>query len=118
MMSQPTVDFSPADALVPESALLSPVTLAVLGVPVQFETNSLFLLDCIEESFGEWRSVAADGSGVDRLRVRLIVYEGSEGEEGWRGAHVPVRYTCPDSTRLIAHSPGSIGISDPARPAL
>ncbi len=114
-MSQPTVDFSPADALAPESALLSPVRLAVLGVPVQFETNSLFLVDCIEESFGEWRSAAADAGGVDRLRVRLIVYEGREGEEGWRGAHVPVRHTCPDSTRLIAHSPGSIGVSDPAR---
>jgi hypothetical protein len=114
-MTQPTVDFSPADALAPDSALLSPVELAVLGVLVRFETNSRYVLDCIEESFGEWRDAAPDGSRVDPLRVRLIAYEGSEDPDAWRGTHVPVRHTCPDSTRLIAHSPGSIGISDPAR---
>jgi hypothetical protein len=114
-MSRRLVDFSPADALVPDSALLSPVELAVLGLPVRFETNSRYVLDCIDESFGEWRDVAPDTSSVERLRVRLIAYGGSEGADEWRGAHVPVRHTCPDSTRLIAHSPGSIGISDPAR---
>jgi hypothetical protein len=114
-MSRPTVDFSPADALVPDSALLSPLELAVLGVPVRFETNSHYVLDCIDESFGEWRDVAPEAGGMRALRVRLIAYEGSEYAEAWRDTHVPVRHTCPDATRLIAHSPGSIGISDPAR---
>jgi hypothetical protein len=114
-MNRPAVDFRPADALVPDSALLQPVELPVLGLRVRFETNSRYLLDCIDESFGEWRDVPLDASGVQGLRVRLIAYDGSEGAGDWRGAHVPVRHTCPDSTRLIAHSPGSIGISDPAR---
>ncbi|MFL5608893.1 MAG: hypothetical protein ACJ8AD_20725 [Gemmatimonadaceae bacterium] len=114
-MSRPTVDFSPADALAPDSALLSPMELAVLGVPVRFETNSRYVLDCIDESFGEWRNVTPDSRAVDSLRVRLIAYAGREGGDERRDAHVPVRHTCPDSTRLIAHSPGSIGISDPAR---
>jgi hypothetical protein len=114
-MSRAVVDFSPADALVPDSALLRPVELPVLGIPVRFETNSRYLLDCVDESFGEWREVAPDASGVDHLRVRLIAYQGAEGADAWPDAHVPVRHTCPDSVRLIAHSPGSIGISDPAR---
>jgi hypothetical protein len=115
VVSRPTVDFSPADALAPDSALLSPVELAVLGVPVRFETNSRYVLDCIDESFGEWRNVTPDSRAVDPLRVRLIAYGGREGGDEWRDVRVPVRHTCPDSTRLIAHSPGSIGISDPAR---
>jgi hypothetical protein len=84
------------------------VELPVLGITTRFATNSRYVLDVVGEAFGRWRAVAAIESLA--VRVRIVVDDGTEG-----AGRAPVRHICPDATRVIVHSPGSVGISDPER---
>jgi hypothetical protein len=68
------------------------------------------VLGIVDEAFGAWRGVPADPSGATPC-VRVVVREGSEHVDG----HVPVRHVCPDATRLLVHSPGSVAVADPER---
>jgi hypothetical protein len=47
--------------------------------------------------------------------VRIVVREGDEPGARDAHGHAPVRHICPDESGLIVHSPGSVGVSDPAR---
>jgi hypothetical protein len=108
-----SVDFLPgADPLLRDVPLEHVVTLPILGLPTRFETNSHYVLDVIEEAFGVWRTTdVALGASLGGVRVRIVVHAGGEGDV----APVPVRHLCPDATRLVVHSPGSVAVCDPER---
>jgi hypothetical protein len=117
---RPGADFAPTSDVLLRDPLLAHVSdLPVLGVPTRFETNSGTVARIVEDAFGDWRRLDAGGGeredvGRDParvLRVRIVVHEGSEHVDG----RAPVRHICPDATRVIAHSPGSVAISDPMR---
>jgi hypothetical protein len=108
------VDFVPnPDPLLRSPRITHSVDLPVLGLVARFETNSRYVHELTEETFGSWRCLATHFtySPPGGLRVRVIVRGGSEGVEG----HVPVRYFCPDATREVLQTPASFGISDPLR---
>jgi hypothetical protein len=112
--SLPPVDFIPtSDMLVGTGGLPYAVELPVLGIATRFETNSRYVYDLVMEAFGSWRCLPHDAQHFPSggLRVRIVAREGGEGGSG----HAPVRYFCPDATREVLHSPGSVGISDPLR---
>ncbi|HKG91062.1 MAG TPA: hypothetical protein VKA84_04150 [Gemmatimonadaceae bacterium] len=109
------VDFVPtADVLLRHPTMVASVELPVLGIATRFETNSRYVAGVVEEAFGGWRraAAAAGGDSSGSLLVRVVVHEGAEHPGG---GHAPVRHLCPDATRVIAHSPGSFAVSDPAR---
>lgn len=111
-MSRPIVDFAPiVDPLLRDAALEHVAELPVLGITTRFESNSRYVRALVEETFGGWRCVAGEADASIGARVRVVVREGSEQGDG----HAPVRHICPDATRVIVHSPGSVAISDPAR---
>jgi hypothetical protein len=113
-LSLPPVDFIPmSDVLLQHGRLPHAVELPVLGIATRFETNSRYVHDLVMEAFGSWRCLPHDAQCFPSggLRVRIVVREGGEGGLG----HAPVRYFCPDATREVLHSPGSVGISDPLR---
>ena len=99
------------DPLLRDVVLTHTVQLPVLGIVTRFETNSRDVGALVEETFGGWRCVAGDTGGPSAVRVRIVVHEGGEHGDG----HAPVRHICPDATRLIVHSPGSVAVSDPDR---
>jgi hypothetical protein len=106
------VDFIPtSDALLRHPQLAFSVELPVLGIATRFETNSRYVCDLVVEAFGGWRCLPGDAQRFSPrgLHVRIVVHDGGEGGTG----HTPVRYLCPDATRVILHSPGSVAISDP-----
>jgi hypothetical protein len=109
------VDYIPTpDVLLRGPTLAHELSLPVLGVATRFETNSRWVCDVAEEAFGAWRRGGpTDGArdGEAGVRVRVVVHEGREGE----GGRAPVRHICPDATRLVVHSPGSVAVADPAR---
>jgi len=109
-MTTAIVDFLPVcDLLGRDARCEYSVELPVLGVGTRFESNSRYVLGVVDEAFGAWRHV--ESTGDLHLRVRIVVVDGNEGD----AVPAPVRHVCPDEQRLIVHSPGSIGVSDPAR---
>jgi hypothetical protein len=109
-MSHSIVDFLPTpDPLLRAPRLDYSITLPVLGISTRFGTNSRYVLDVIGESLGTWRSVEVDG--LRELVVTIVVHGGSERATG----RSTVRHLCPDATRVIVHSAGSVGVSDPDR---
>jgi hypothetical protein len=116
-MSPAQVDFVPvSDVLLREPELPYRCMLWILGIPTRFETNSRRVIGIVDESFGAWREISdPPAPGLeDGVRVRIIVREGREQVDPGDG-HVSVTHICPDATRLIAHSAGSVAISDPVR---
>jgi hypothetical protein len=114
-MSRSLVDFVPtADVLRRHASLEHHILLSVLGIPTRFETNSVYVKHLIEESFGSWRNLPAvpDGDRTHALLVRVIVHEGTEYDDS---GHAPIQHLCPDATRVMFHSPGSIAVADPQR---
>jgi hypothetical protein len=110
----PAVDFIPtSDALLRDPQLAYSIELPVLGIATRFETNSRYVYDLVVETFGGWRCLPHDAQRFSAapLPVRVVVHEGAEGGTG----HAPVRYLCPDATRVVLHSQGSVAISDPFR---
>jgi hypothetical protein len=109
-----SVDFIPTeDLLLRDPTLAYRVELSVLGLPTRFETNSRYVHEVIAEAFDSWPAVGDQGDAGPEspLCVRVVVHAGTEHGEG----RAPVRHICPDGTRLIAHSPGSVAVSDPSR---
>jgi hypothetical protein len=84
--------------------------LPVLGVDTEFLTNSRDVLEVVEEAFGAWRRVDRRmvKSGF-RLTVNVVVTDGGESTDD----HVPVQHFWLDAERLIAHSSGNVGITNP-----
>jgi hypothetical protein len=116
-MTAPIVDLiSGTDPLLRDPPLPHVVELAVLGITTRFETNSRYVLGVVMDSFGAGRQ--RDGTSREemaRVWVRVVVREGSEPGTPDEHGHAPVQHICPDAARLIAHSPGSVAVSDPAR---
>jgi hypothetical protein len=113
-VTQPVVDHLPTtDVLLRNPQLTYTVELPVLGIATRFETNSRSVREVVEEAFGGWRRLPEvdDNGPSGEVRVRVVVHEGREDGTD----HPAVRHICPDATRVIVHSPGSIAISDPAR---
>jgi hypothetical protein len=113
-MTSAVVDFVPSvDPLLRDAASVHALELQVLGLAVRFETNSRYVLDVVEEAFGPARPMGTRSAPAS-LRVRVIVHGGSEPLRETE-LHAPVRHICPDATRLLVHTPGSVAVSDPAR---
>ena len=109
-MTHPLVDFSPSvDPLSRDAHTEYSVELPVLGTATTFLSNSRYVLGIVEDAFGAWRSVQPTGDV--RLTVRILVFDGHEDD----AEHAAIHHVCPDEQRLIVHSPGSVGVSDPAR---
>ena len=92
--------------------------LPVLGIATRFETDDAEVARIVEEAFGMWRSLAAAAPittpSATPLLVRIDVVDGDEGPLGANG-HAPVRYSCPDETRVVVETAGSMAVSDPLR---
>jgi hypothetical protein len=119
-MTRSTVDFVEAgDRLARNLPLDYEAELPVLGIPTRFATNSSYVLEVVDEAFGEWRgfipAIGNEGGDERRVDVRLVVYDGAEGRHHGGETHAPVRHLCPDATRVIALSVGSVAVSDPER---
>jgi hypothetical protein len=117
MTSDCDVDFIPVtDVLLREPALPHRCMLWILGIATSFETNSRHVIGIVDEAFGACREIGEQPfpERDDCLRVRIIVRPGREHVDPGDG-QVPVTHACPDATRLIAHSPGSMAVSDPTR---
>ena len=84
--------------------------LPVLGLPVQVESNSAYVVGVFEEAFGVWRNLTREATG-ERLRVRVFIHHGAESE----GEHATVSHRVPDGRRLLMHTAGSFAIADPDR---
>jgi hypothetical protein len=111
------VDLVPVtDVLLREPALPYRCMLRILGIATRFETNSRHVVGIVDETFGACREVdELPTPGLeDGAHVRIIVREGSEHVDPVDG-QVPVTHICPDAQRVIAHSPGSVALSDPGR---
>ena len=102
------------------SRLEHSVVLPVLGIATRFETNDADVAAIVEEAFGMWRAVPVGDSPVhvtpdaSPLVVRIEVVDGDEPSLGPDG-HAPVRYSCPDATRVVVETAGSVAVSEPAR---
>jgi hypothetical protein len=78
---------------------------------VRFEGNSEYVLQVVEQSFGE-RNPAGPADRRERQpRVRVFLQAGDEG-----GAErVPVRYRWPERERLVISTPGSVAVAEVER---
>jgi hypothetical protein len=110
-----TVDFVPAtDPLLRHPRLTHSAALAVLGIEVCVETNSVYVRELVEETFCAW---AGGGEGeptapsMGPVHVRIVVHEGSE----FTDVHAPVRYISTNDGRLIVQSPGSVAVVDESK---
>ena len=94
------------------------IELPVLGIATRFETNDAEVARCVEDAFGMWRALAecaaADVTHESPLLVQVDVVAGDEGPPSVDG-HAPVRYRCPDATRVVVETASSIAVSDPLR---
>ena len=114
-MTHQIVDFTPpTDSLLRKPRLDHSLEVPLLGVPLRFETNSAYVRDMIEDTFGAWRSLSADLiSRKDALRITVQVTGGDEGAVN--DALPALRYICYDDARYIIHTPGSVAMVDPDR---
>jgi len=87
------------------------VSLPVLGIPVEFSSNSMAAMEAVEQSFGMWRRMVKR-SPVSRVRrgVRVSIIQQEGGERS--APPVPVSWRMPDERRIIGTTPGSLGVAD------
>mgnify|MGYP001160721724 CR=1 FL=1 len=85
---------------------------AVLGVPVRFESNSNFVIDVANESFGGPRAFAADKLIRKPLSVRVVVQPGGSTTDGEIS---PVRAWSPEKTWVILQGPDIVAVADALR---
>jgi len=94
------------------------IELPVLGIATRFETNDAEVARCVDDAFGMWRALAecaaADVTHESPPLVHVDVVAGDEGPPSLDG-HAPVRYSCPDETRVVVETASSIAVSDPLR---
>ncbi len=97
----------PRDAYYADIALRFVRELPVLGINVRFETNSRAVLMVIDDAFGVWSGLAADGSQPS-ARVRFLVQDTVEQAVG----HAPLWYRRPKPDRVLVSAPGSFGVAE------
>jgi len=105
------VDFMPTgDPFTGTARLIRSTTLPVLGIPVTFESNSRYVTSLIRRAYGRGSPVAAAPTiPLPRLHVSLVVREGTEDAL----PHAHVDHACPDTTRIVVTTRGSVALSDP-----
>ena len=112
------------DPLLRHIAVEHRVELPVMGIPVEYRTNSPDVLEVIEESYGVWRILHSRPELLETepVRVTVIVYDpgdrvpGSDGTADDEDArHMRVRYRVPDVERVYITAPGCLGITDVRR---
>jgi hypothetical protein len=106
-----SIDFEVAqNALFRDVPLRHRTRIAVLGIPVHFESNAPAVIATAESAFAAWRDAPATRPEVDEVSVRIIVQPGDEG-----GAEHARLYFRVIGDRVLFGSHGSAGIADPAR---
>src|SRR2546425_1410314 len=100
----------PTDALYRNVQLPHSVAIPVLGVPVEFLSNSAAAVEAARESFEIWQENVSPSPGPARepIRVRVVLHHGDEGGAG----PAPLVYRMPDPRQLLIHSAGSVGLAD------
>jgi hypothetical protein len=88
------------------------VELAVLGIRMRLETNSIEVREAAIESFGTPIAPPCDPAV---LHVRVEVFDESAMLPRDARGQIPVRHLCPDPWRLLVESEGGTAMSDPAR---
>lgn len=88
------------------------VQIPVIGVPVTFLSNQVEGIAAAEESFGFWRTPGLASGSPHELQVRIIIHPGDEGGR----ASVPITWRMGGPRLVVAHTPGSMGVSDLANP--
>ena len=105
------IDFIPtADPLLRAPRLAYVFTLPVLGIVTCFETNSAYVLGVVESAFGD----CTCGAPRRGRRRRACASSCARGLNTSRGAR-RCGHVCPDATRLLVHTPGSVAVADPDR---
>jgi len=99
----------PDDALLRDPHLPFTVSTTVLGLPVQFLSNSRDVRDTFTNAFGA--SPHAEDAPSTALRVQVVVYP--DGSESAAPRHI--RHICPDASRVLMHCADGMAISDPLR---
>jgi hypothetical protein len=104
------VDHVPAsDPFASEAALPFVESHEVLGVAVELESNSRWVLARIRERFPLARPALPAMHIEPPIRIRIVVRPGQEDD----ALHAPVHHECPDAYRVVAESPASRALSDP-----
>ena len=83
----------------------------MLGIRTRFESNSITVLQRVEEAFGDWRMIESRPEllHLESAVVRIVVRDGIEDSEPSYQHHVT-----PDF-RVVLTSRGSVMVSDPIR---
>jgi hypothetical protein len=114
-MTDPVVDFTPpTDSLLRNPRLDHAVEIPLFGIAVRFETNSAYVRDLVDDTFGAWRALPADLiTRREPLRITVQVIDGSE--RAPENVLPSLRYICYDDARYLIHTPGSVAMVDPER---
>jgi hypothetical protein len=112
MSQEARIDFDrPDDDLYRTAELRHVCEAHVLGIPVRFEGNSEYVLQVVEQSFGERNPAGPPDRRERQPRVRVFLQDGDEG-----GAErIPVRYRWPERDRLVISTPGSVAVAEVER---
>jgi hypothetical protein len=102
------------DPLMPAFTLEHQLSLPVLGIDVRFESNSVEVIDLVNQSFDRWRELSATArSEQASVRVRIAVIDGDERSEN--STHSPISYVSGPDKRLHLHSNASTADVEPSR---
>ncbi|HEY8312108.1 MAG TPA: hypothetical protein VIG47_16200, partial [Gemmatimonadaceae bacterium] len=112
---------APTDVLFRDPSLPYATNSSVLGLRVEFRTNSRRVLAMICEAYPtraascgateeDAQRAGTAASTVD-LHVQVVVYNGAPGD----GDSAAVRHICPDPYRVLIHGPGGMAVVDPLR---
>lgn len=89
------------------------VSLPVLGIPVDFESNDAAPISVADEAFGAWRVLEQAPRLISEVRVRYRIHVEPGGER--TTGHAELVYRQPDPLRVIVRTLGTMGIGDAAR---
>lgn len=99
----------PDDVLLRDPHLPFTVSTPVLGLPMQFRSNSRDVRDMFTDAFGA--SPYTSNAESDVLHVNVVVHRSAA--ESTAPRHI--RHICPDASRVLTHCTDGMAISDPLR---
>lgn len=94
------------------------LVLAVLGIPVTFESDEAGIIMAVAEAFAAWRGVEHTSrlsSGTETARVRVFVHDSDEDTEEGEPDLAHPTYVWLDRDRLLVRAGAAVGIADAAR---
>lgn len=112
---------APTDILFRDPSLAYAYEATVLGLPVNFRTNSRRVLKMIGDGY-RLRATTheVEGEQLDGtepaprpfvLHVQIVVYDGAPTSSD----RAAIRHICPDPYRVLVHGPGGMAVVDPLR---